>query len=360
MGKSSCTITIWTLFIAIVILSSCSATNSLRLSVIEPAPVHSPSEIQSIGIIDRSMPAEKNETMDQFDKILSVEGKNLDKDGARQSVVGLFDELVNSDGFYEVKIIDSTDVRNPGLGVFPSALSWGTIERICYENDVDAIFALSFYDTDTKIDYKAVPITIAGPLGVKIPAIEHHASTSTIIKSGWRIYDPINKYILDEYAINEFVDEVGVGINPMKAVEAIVIGRKEDILQVSNYIGHNYALRLFPVKIRVERDYYVKGTNNFEIAKRRAQTGDWDGAAKLWEIEVTNPKKKVAGRAYYNMAIINEINGDLEKAVDWASKSYTDYENKEALGYLKVLKYRIEKNKQLEQQMELTKELSKR
>ena len=360
MRKVYSTITMWTLLLASVILSSCSATNSLKLSVIEPAPVHIPSEIQTIGIIDRSMPAAKNETMDQLDKILSVEGKNLDKHGARQSVVGLFDELVNSDGFYEVKIIDSIDARNPGLGVFPSALSWGIVEQICYENDVDAIFALSFYDTDTKIDYKAVPITIEGPLGVKIPAIENHAKSSTIIKSGWRIYDPINKFILDEFVINEYVNAAGVGINPMKAVEAITIGRKENILQVSNNIGHSYALRLFPYKIRVERDYYVKGTNNFEIAKRRAQTGDWDGAAELWEMEVTNPKRKVAGRAYYNMAIINEINGDLDKAADWASKSYTDYENKDALGYMKILKYRIEKNKQLQQQMELTKGISKR
>lgn len=359
MEKAFGTITIWTLLLAIVILSSCSATNSLKLSVIEPAPVYIPSEIQTIGIIDRSMPTAKNETMDKIDKILSFEGKNLDKDGARQTVVGLFDELVNSDGFYEVKIIDSIDVINPGLGVFPSALSWETVERICYENDVDAIFALSFYDTDTKIDYKAIPITIEGPLGLKIPAIENHTKASTIIKAGWRLYDPISKFIRDEYAINEYIEAVGVGINPMKAVEAIVIGRKENILQVSNNIGHSYALRLFPYKIRVERDYYVKGTNNFEIAKRRAQTGDWDGAAELWELEVTNPKKKVAGRAYYNMAIINEINGDLDKAVDWASKSYTDYENKEALGYMKILKYRIEKNKQLEQQMELPKGISR-
>jgi len=360
MGKAFGTITIWTLLLAIVILNSCSVTNSLKLSVIEPAPVYIPSEIQTIGIIDRSMPTDKNAIMDQIDKILSVEGKNLDKDGARQSVVGLFDELVNSNAFYEVKIIDNIDTRNPGLGVFPSALSWETVERICYENDVDAIFALSFYDTDTKIDYKAVPITIEGPFGINIPAIENHATSSTIIKSGWRIYDPINKYILDEFVINEYVNARGVGINPMKAVEAIVIGRKEDILQVSSNIGHSYAFRLFPYKIRVERDYYVKGTNNFEIAKRRAQTGDWDGAAELWEMEITNPKRKVAGRAYYNMAIINEINGDLNTAVDWASKSYTDYENKDALGYLKILKYRVEKNKQLEQQMEPAKGISKR
>ena len=250
-----------------------------------------------------------------------------------------------------MKIIDSVDVSGPGLGVFPSALSWKTIERICNENNVDAIFVLSFYDTDTKINYKAVPVEIDAPLGIKIPAIEHHATIATLIKTGWRIYDPINKIILDEYWVNENVVTKGIGINPVRAVQAIM-GRKEAVLQVSNNIGHNYALRILPHRIRVSRHYYVRGTNNFIIAKRRAQTGNWDGAAELWDKEVSNPKRKVAGRACYNMAIINEINGDLNTAVEWASQSYTDYKNKMALRYLNVLKYRIKRNLQLQQQME--------
>ena len=334
-----------------IILYSCSSKNSLTISVTEPAPVYIPSEIKTIGIIDRSLPSKKNEKMDKFDKILSAEGKNLDKDGAHESVVGLFDELMQNDRFSEVKIINNANVRSPGLGIFPSALSWKTIERICDKNNVDAIFVLSFYDTDAKIDYKAVPIEIDGPLGVKIPAIEHHATIATLIKTGWRIYDPINKFILDEYWVNKNVVATGVGINPVKAIKSIM-GRKEAVLQISNKIGHNYALRILPYRIRVSRRYYVTGTNNFKIAKRRAQTGNWDGAAELWDKEVSNPKGKVAGRACYNMAIINEINGDLNAAVEWASKSYTDYENKMALQYINVLKYRIKRNKQLEQQME--------
>ena len=303
--------------------------------------------------MDRSLPSEVNKNVDQIDKILSIEGKNLDKEGAFQSTTGLFDELVASDQFDRVIIIDSIDLKNPGLGVFPSALSWSDVERICAENDLDALFTLSFFDTDTRVDYNAVPVKIEGPFGVTIPAIEHHATSGTTIKTGWRIYDPFQKYILDEWIINEYLESNGVGINPVKAVEAIVIGRKENILQVSNNIGHNYALRLFPYKIRVERDYYVKGSNNFEVGKRRAQTGDWNGAAELWEKEISNPKGKIAGRAHYNMAIINEINGDLDAAVEWASKSYTDYRNKDALRYLKILKRRIQKSRLLEQQMNL-------
>ena len=337
--------------LAASILFSCSSMNSLTIPVTEPAPVFLPSSIQSVGIVDRSLPTEENEKMDQVDKILSIEGKNLDKEAAQKATMGLFNQLNISDRFENVAIIEGTDLGNPGMGVFPSTLSWEKINQLCSENELDVIFTLSFFDTDTKVDYDAVPVSIEGPLGVKIPAIEHHANSITYIKTGWRIYDPANQYILDEFIINEQVRESGVGINPVNAVKAIVVGRKEDILNVSNQIGETYAMRLLPYYRRVNREYYVKGTGNFEVAKRRAQTGDWDSAAELWALEVNNNKTKIAGRAYYNMAIINEINGDLDKAVEWASKSYSDYNNKEALDYLKVLKHRISRNEQLAQQM---------
>ena len=107
--------------------------------------------------------------------------------------------------FESVKLIEDTEIKNPGMDVFPSALPWSVINNTCEENEVDVLFALSFYDTDTKVDYDAVSKSIEGPLGVKIPAIEHHAQTTTIIKTGWRIYDPASQLLLDEFIINEQV-----------------------------------------------------------------------------------------------------------------------------------------------------------
>jgi len=332
-----------------IILSSCSSTNLLTIGVTEPAPVTIHPDIKRIGVIDRSLPSDNNKNLDNLDKIFSIEGKNLDKDGANSAIVGVFDELSVNHNLSEVKILDFVDERSSGLSVFPSTLSWNTIEQICEENNVDAIFELSFYDTDTNVDYQTTPTEIETPLNVNISAVEHQATVTTIIKTGWRIYDPAAKFIPDEYLINENVVLTGSGINPMKAAQAI-IGRKDAVLQVSNNIGHFYATRIIPYKTRVSRHYYVRGTNNFEVAKRRAQTGDWNGAAELWKKEVRNSKSKLAGRACYNMAIINEINGDLNSAVDWASKAYTDHKNKMALRYLNILKTRIEKNKQLDRQ----------
>ena len=94
--------------------------------------------------------------------------------------------------------------------------------------------------------------------------------------------------------------------------------------------------RILPYWIRVSRDYFVGGNDNFATDKRKAQAGNLDGAAAIWKQETKNPDGTLAGRACYNMAIISEINGNLDEAIQWAQKSYEDYKIRLALHYLNV------------------------
>ncbi|CAM4326246.1 DUF6340 family protein [Zobellia nedashkovskayae] len=336
--------------VILLLLSSCVSTNKLTMGVTEPARISLPSNAVRIGLINRSIPSEENKVVDKIDKILSLEGLNLDREGAESAVTGLFDELTRNNRFETITIINDTDIQRKGLGIFPAALNWQAVQEICDANNLDVLFSLEFYDTDTQVDYELTTVNIPNDLGIKAALPGHKVTLNTAIKNGWRVYDPQSKLILDEYINNNHITSIGSGINPMKAVEA-VIGRKEAVIQRSNNIGNSYGYDVRPLSKRISRDYFVKGSDNFVIAKRRAQTGDWDGAAALWEKEVNNPDGKVAGRACYNMAIINEINGDLDKAMEWASKSYTDYNNGDALRYVNVLKYRISEKQQLDRQL---------
>lgn len=339
---------VYSLFLGLFLIVGCSSMNNLTMSVTEPAPVYVPSQVERIGILNRSE-STTNKTLEQIDQVFSIEGKKLDQEGAQRVVQGIKDEFDKLEQFEKVVFVESDKVENPGLGIFPSSIPWELVDQLCKENNVDALFVLSFYDTDAAVSYSTQTVEKVNAFGIKIPIIEHTASVTTNIKAGFRVYNNLTKDILDEIVNEEWTTSVGRGINPAKALEAIS-GRKENVLQISNNMGHNYALRTHPFRIRVTREYYVRGTDNFEIAKRRAQTGNWDGAAELWEIETRNPKSKIAGRACYNMAIINEINGDLDAATSWASKAYTDYEDGNALRYLKVLNNRIAKNEILEYQ----------
>jgi hypothetical protein len=153
---------------------------------------------------------------------------------------------------------------------------------------------------------------------------------------------------LDEFAVSRQLSFSGRGINPVAAAAA-VMNRNEAVKEVANKVGQAYAQRIIPFWIRVSRDYYVRGTDNFVIAKRKAQTGNWDDAAKLWQKETSSSSKKIAGRACYNMAIISEINGNLDAAIKWAQRSYENYNNRLALRYVNILKNR-EVNKAIVQE----------
>lgn len=314
------------------------ATQELYLNVTQPAPVTIAPEIKTVGIIDRSTPTDQTKSLDALDKLLTLEGADLDSIGTLEAIKGVTEELTANDRFNEVKLLDGLKFRTSGLGGLPAPLTWDQVEGICRENNTQALFALEMYDTDTRVDYSTRKTSIKTPLG-NIPALEHNASMETLVKTGWRIYSPSDRAILDEYIVAESVVFAGKGINPVAAV-AGMIHRKDAVKEVSRKAGHIYALRLIPYRLRVTRDYFVKGTDNFKVAKRRAQLGKWDEAAELWEKETDNPKMKIAGRAYYNMAIISEINGNLDDALSWAQKAYSDFRNKQGLRYVRILENR--------------------
>ena len=322
-------------------LVSCK-TNQLYLNVTEPAPVTIAKDIKKVGVINRSMPTDETRILDVLDKALSLEGVDLDKDGAMQAISGLSAELLNNARFDEVKSLSDIDFRTPKLGIFPVPLSWEIVDKICKETGTDALFALEYYDTNTKLNYNVTETGSKEVFGVKIPTAVHQANMETMVKTGWRIYDPVNRQIADEFNHLQSVVFSGKGPTPLVAVAGL-IGRKEAIIDVSNKAGHNYALRIIPFRNRVYRDYFVKGTNNFKIAKRKAQMDQWDEAGLLWEKETNNPKSKVAGRAYYNMGIINEINGNVSEALQWVQKSYADYNIKQAREYSRILENRLYK-----------------
>ncbi|MFB6456943.1 DUF6340 family protein [Chitinophaga sp. Hz27] len=333
---------------AAFIFTSCKTTELVYIKVLEPAPVTIPPYVKSAGVVNRTTITAQNKAVDVVDKIFSLEGAQLDKEGAKSSVSGLAEELLKNNRFNEVKELGELDLTTTAPGLFSAPLSWETVDKICRDNHVDALFSLELFDTDSKVSYAATPVTLKTPLG-NVPGLEHHASMLTNVKTGWRIYDPASRNILDEFPVARNITFAGRGINPAAAAAAL-LNRKEAVKQVSAQVGQQYAMRIIPYRTRVIRDYYVKGTDNFRTARRKAQTGNWDGAAEIWKKETTNPSHTVAGRACYNMAIICEINGELDLAIKWSQKSYEEYNNRLALKYINMLKNRQAGNELLKQQ----------
>lgn len=327
-----------TLLGMIVVCYSCSSTNLMSLSVTEPALVSLPPNAKSAAVVNRSRAADDSRTVDAIHRTLALESKELQAEGAGASLTGLTDALIRSNRFASIKALNNLDLRSYGAGVFPVYMSWDTVEKICRENHADVLFSLELFDAESKV-------------GLNVAAFGQASSVNTRVKTGWRIYDPSTRSILDQFVIYRDLSFQGGSI---LGTGSALLGRKEDVIKAGNRAGEDYATRIIPYSLRVSRNYYVRGNGSFGVAQRMAQAGDWDAAANIWRQATNSPSPKVAGRACYNMAIISEINGDLNGALQWAKKAYEVYRTPYALNYVNILQQRQSNDAVLRSQTDLT------
>ena len=341
-------------YLALILISFfiLGCKTDLFLNVQEPPAVFLPKDYVSAGVVNRTLTSGTQGILDKIEAGLSLEGPELDYVGSTDAVESCYDELTRNPRFQKVLLLDEMQLQTPGLDVFPAQLDWSEVERICIENDVQVLFVLEMFDTDTKVTYSQQTRQVNNPLGGTIPVLEHTATSRTNLKTGWRIYDPATKTVLDQFYVSDWITSTGTGINPAKAA-AVLMNRKEAVKQVSKSVGRMYANRVEYVLLRVRRDFYNKGSRNLKTGRRKALIGDWDGAAEYWEKDLTHRKRKVAGRATYNMAVYAEINGDVENAYELANKAYTEFGITYARNYAAILNQRLQRiarNKMFEEQ----------
>ena len=335
------TMNYWRLSILLIVAAAlATCKNQVYLTVVEPPFVKLSSEYLSIGVVNRSISSGTGKIIDVLDAGLSAEGPKLDLEGSQASIQGCFDELGAMNRFERIILLDSMRTEKPLPEIMPEALSWDEIEKICIANDVQVLFSLETYDTDTKINYSTRTVMVKSPIGGEIPMLEHHVDMNTLIRQGWRIYLPDQKMILDQFFTGDNMNSHNKGINPVKALEGLIT-RKDAVVNLSNRTGHRYASRIASVPFRVTRDYFTRGSSGIRKGHRQAMVNDWTGAGESWLTETKSTKRKTAGRACHNMAIIEEINGNLDAAITWSQKAYTDYRIKSSRFYSRILQGRM-------------------
>ena len=339
----------WFLIImACLIVSSCKTT-SVSVQVLKPAVISVPPGIKSVAIINRTSPSKKERGKNILEGIITGEVPFVDKHASEECVKGVLNRLDGSPRFKAV-LPGGLDLKGTGTREFPEALSWERVERICNQNNVDALVALEVFDSNNTYgmgERKAK----RKENNTEITYTEYVASLNVQIEAGWRIYYPAEKKIVDQ---NIYADSRrwSNASDAKKKAQAGLIPIENAVSQAGYYAGQQYAKRISPLWMWVSRMYYKKGNDDFKRATRKAQVNDWKGAAELWKKYVNAGDRKLAGYATYNMALACEMDGDLETALEWAKKSYADYGNNKARYYMNALQIRINDQIRLQEQME--------
>jgi tetratricopeptide (TPR) repeat protein len=330
--------------IGLAILFSSSAW--VTLTLVQPAQVSLPQHIQTMIIVDRTLVPDTKEN--KLEGLITGEAFHQDEQAVLQAIEGLIYTVSNGDRF---KIIRTTEryKGDPTGKVFPKAMSWTDISILCSKYKADAALILETFDSDFMLTHGS------RASGTGIPGISFYAEGIATISMGFRIYDATEKVISDAYLFNHEM-HFDAGGNSLADAVAGVLNKTESVKRAAYEAGTMYGQRITPTYYTVTRYFYDKPKKNKKLSEgvRKSKVADWQGAVESWKEAMKTAKKdKHKGRISLNIAVGYEVLGDLDKALEWAQKSYVEYEEKMADDYMSQLKARINEEALVKQQLEV-------
>ena len=323
----------------LVVLSGCG-TARMSFNVLTPAPISIPPDIQTIAIIDRSLPEDTD--LNKLESILTLEGPQLSR-AARQNVMEGLKRSLSSSTRYNVIVTNEMFIGSSRGSVLPEPLPWNLVDEMAVKYQADVIVCLEAFDSDFII------------AAAKLPSANNPgAGTGGIatVNCGFRMYWPEERTIADEYWFSHSMNWSAGGPAILAAINTVKV-RSDAINGASREAGLSYGRRITPTWYRASHDYFVKGGGNADLAAggRMMQLNDWDKAIPALIRATETGNRKARGRAAHNLAVVYEILGDLHAAKEWTTVSWGMYRQKKSKHYGYLLTQRIIEQENLDYQL---------
>jgi len=334
-------------FIILILFTSCG-TSSIMVNVQKPADITVSNNIKDILLANRTAPSKSNLANNILEGITSGENIGVDRSGSNYCIKGI-SNLLSKNERYSLCSNVELELKGTGTSQFPIPLSSKKIKKLAKPYNADAIVVLETFDSDSKV-FEGKPIEKVKKIkGVKVKELSYPATLIIEIESGWRIYDVENELIIDENKYREIKEFKVWGKSP-KDAKMKLPSKSAAIKEAGFFAGEQYAQRISPIWITVNRIYYTGKHESMKKAKQFVRINEWERAIEIWKNLSQSNDNKVSSQASYNMALASEINGSIDTAIGWAKQALSKGD-KRASNYINTLKRRkldqIKLNKQL-------------
>ena len=340
----------WSLLLAVAIALSSGCASTINLEVLKPAALAVPPEVQTLAVVDRSKPKNFGQgVLGAIEGVLTGEEIGADTEGRASARQALAQALAASPRF---------DVVTPSLtaeaaesSIFETAgLKWRQAERICDLHGCDGIVTLEAFDSDKVDDLEL------GERTETVDGKERRVRTFEITRrmsvlTSWRLYDVRNRQILDDLRETSFARSwTSTGDSKQEAVSGLP-NNTAMVRDVAVMAGSEYGRRIAPSYLWVSRRYYGRGDDRLKEARARVRGLDWEGAAKIWRRVKNSDDPKLRGRALFNLALYQEVNGNLDLALKQARKANRVLNKGATRQYVTTLSVRQAEQARLDQQL---------
>lgn len=310
------------LIFTVLFFSSCRMTNTSIL-VDRPADITGIDSVRSVAVINRSAPGSEDRERNVIEGIITGEMPYADKEGAQQCAEGVYETLSRSLNYKKVTQVNKI-YKSAGKGRNTVPFSWEFVDSVCAAQGVEALVVLEYFDSNSGLSAVAnggrLPYGYGYPgVGLPNPRYPTNRPTNVAVLTAWRFYAPKSRTMIDEYQLSRSSQG---GYQYRTAYNMGNVYEKYRMINSTGwYSGVDYAFRISEQQVYENRILWMGG-HGMKQAARLATYGEWEKAFETWKSETGCNKRKLRHRAYHNLAVYYEMNGDLEKAMEMARKAY--------------------------------------
>jgi len=329
------------LFLSGIVLFSCKGNfAALTIENSQPAKEELPDDIQSITLMNRSMTSEfENYREDSLQNYFYRKGYQLSKivldSTAADTTIMALAALLYESGRYDVVVpVERNMKRELSYYFHPDPLTPEQVTKICSDYDTDALMVLERFVTKTMADFTSEKYLDASAGYFR----SYYASLDLKYNAYFRIYQPGKTAPVKEINLIDTINWESAD-----NTQELMLRKLPSIKQALINAGIKTALdvdeKLSPTWTSEKRGYFLfKGKD--DPGKKFMDESNFQEAEKYWAELARSANKKIRSKAEYNLALISELDGDIDEAMEWGLKSFYSYYRYQTETYLKKLEAR--------------------
>lgn len=305
------------LTIALVALSMTSCTAYHDITIQEEAKAEISDSVRVVGIVNNITSSNGNKVqsakLEREQEARNEEASGMATNGAFNSV------LAQKRGAI---VLSNDSIRDNNLG-----LDWVVLDSISQADSVDILVELTDFDATILMGTAVISVITNQPGTQKLKG-----------SLGVNIFDVTNHKLIGEYKVENEIDIPFSG--NLLDVDNDVRRKREAFQLVGYNLGYAGSELMRSHQVNVKRMYYVAGSPSVKAAKKMMQRKNWAAAEVILLKNVDDGKTGPRGRGLYNLAVIKEAQGDLDKAIEYCERSAFECMNNSAKLYLDKLELR--------------------
>ncbi|PID93153.1 MAG: hypothetical protein CSA95_08665 [Bacteroidetes bacterium] len=167
-----------------------------------------------------------------------------------------------------------------------------------------------------------------------------------LIANRWLFIDPEKQLVLKEDILIDTLSYRAYNTFPEAALGDLP--QVSDVLaELSWETGRLFSKKYIPIWQDQQRPYFLLQRPGYDRGIEALKKNQLDKAAAVFRLYSDHKNKRIAALSRFNMALVCEIRGEYEIALDWLRESYEIKKYQMTEEYIQIMKRRIAEKKRL-------------